>query len=156
MFGADIKKMGVWSIVLYQDFLKGIPKAKIGPHSHTNMKQCAIFGVTEPTLDEASVAPHYINNGTALIMVWWLPGLSFSVDTVLGAQHRQVRIKTNAKLSTLESVFSKFILLLYLRKDQETTLYLSNTNPQVQSVRVCQDSLHANAVDIMPLRSQES
>ena len=48
------------------------------------------------------------------------------------------------------------IFRLYLYKDQEATLYLSATNPQIQSVRDCQDSLHKrnwhNALG--PLRSQ--
>ena len=46
LFGVDIKKMGVWSIVLCQDFVKVIPMAKLGSHSHGNMKQSDIFGVT--------------------------------------------------------------------------------------------------------------
>ena len=90
IFGADIKNIGVWSIVLYQDFLKVIPKSNLGSHSHGNMKQSAIFGVTDHTLNAASVAPHQLKNGMALIMTWWLSGLSFSVDTVLSVQHHQV------------------------------------------------------------------
>ena len=54
IFSADIKKMSVWSIV--QNFFKIIPKAKLGSHSHGNMKQSAIAEVTEPTLDVAYVA----------------------------------------------------------------------------------------------------
>ena len=38
--------------------------------------------LTEPTLNVDSVAPHQLKNGTAPIMTWWLPGLSFNVDTV--------------------------------------------------------------------------
>ena len=106
IFGADIKKMGVWSIVLYQDFPKVIPKATLGSHSDDNMKQSAIFGVAEPTLNAASVAPHQFKNDRAPIMTWWLPSLSFSVDTVLSAQHDQACDKTNTKLSTLGSVSS--------------------------------------------------
>ena len=44
IFGADTKKMGVWNIVLYQDFLKVIPKATLGSCSHGNMKHSTIFG----------------------------------------------------------------------------------------------------------------
>ena len=57
---------------IYQDFPKGIPKAKLDTHHHGNMKQDAIFGVTEPTLDAASVAPHQLKNYTTPIMTWWL------------------------------------------------------------------------------------
>ena len=42
IFGADIKNMSVRSIVLYQDFFKVIPKAKLGFHSHGNVKQGAV------------------------------------------------------------------------------------------------------------------
>ena len=77
--------MSVWSIVLYQDFFKVIPKARPGSHSQGNMKQSAIVGVTEPTSDVAYVAPHQLKNDTAHIMTWWLPGLSFSVETALSA-----------------------------------------------------------------------
>ena len=87
--------MGVRSIVLDQDFLKVTPKAKLGAHYHDNMKQGAIFGVTEPTLSAASVAPHQFKNGAAPIITWWLPALSFNVDTVLNAQQHQVCNKTN-------------------------------------------------------------
>ena len=141
--------MCVLSIALSQDFLKVIPKAALGSHSHGNMKQSEIFGVAEPTLNVASVTPHQLKNGTASAMAWWLPGASFSVDTVLSAQHHRMCNKINAKLSTCGLVSS------YLCKDQEATLGLNTTDPQVQSVRVCQDSFHANAVDTMPLRSQE-
>ena len=106
IFGADIKNVGVWTIVLYQDLPKDISKAKLGSHSHGNMKQSTIFGVTEPTLDVAPVAPHQLMNGTAPIMTWLLSGLSFSVDIDLSAQHHQVYINTNTKLSTLGSVSS--------------------------------------------------
>ena len=44
IFGADIKKIDVWNIVRYQDFLKVIPKATLGSHSHDNMNESAIFG----------------------------------------------------------------------------------------------------------------
>ena len=55
------------------------------------MKQSAIFVVTEPTLDAAAaVPPHQLKNGGAPMVTWWLPGLSFSADTVLSAQHQQV------------------------------------------------------------------
>ena len=47
IFGADIKKMGVWSIVLNQDFIKVTQRKKTGSHLHGNMKQSAILGVTE-------------------------------------------------------------------------------------------------------------
>ena len=92
------QEMCVLSIALYQDFLKVIPKAALGSHSHGNMKQSEIFGVTEPTLNVASVTPHQLKNGTASIMAWWLPGASFGADTVLSAQHHQVCNQTNAKL----------------------------------------------------------
>ena len=90
------------SIALYQDFLKVIPKAALGSHSHGNMKQSEIFGVTEPTLNVAYVTPHQLKNGTPSIMAWCLPASSFSVDTVLSAQHHQLQVcnKTNTKLST--------------------------------------------------------
>ena len=39
IFGTDIKNMGVWSIVLFRDFLKVILTATLGSHSHGNMKQ---------------------------------------------------------------------------------------------------------------------
>ena len=94
------QEMCVLSIALYQDFLKVIPKAALGSHSHGNMKQSEIFGVTEPTLNVASVTPHQLKNGTASIMAWWLPGASFGADTVLSAQHHQVCNQTNAKLLT--------------------------------------------------------
>ena len=73
IFGAYNNKMGVWSIVFYRDILKVIPKAKFVSHSHGNMKQSAIIGVTEPTLetmDAASVASHELKNGTAPILTW--------------------------------------------------------------------------------------
>ena len=100
-----MKKMGVWSIVRYQDFLKVTLKANLGSH-YVNMKQSVIFVVTEPTLDAAAVPPHQLKNGGAPMMTWWLPGLSFSADTVLSAQHQQVCGKINIKLSTLGSVSS--------------------------------------------------
>ena len=80
------------------------PKAKLGSHYLGNMKQGAIFGVTEPTLDAASVALHQLRNVTVPIMTGWLPGLSLSVNTDLSAQRHRVRNKTNTKLSTLGSV----------------------------------------------------
>ena len=49
---------------------------------------------------------HQLKKGTTPIMMWWLPGWSFSVDTVLSAQHHQVCNKTDTKLSTLGSVSS--------------------------------------------------
>ena len=98
------QEMGAWAIALYQDFLKIITKATLGPHSHGNMNRSEIFWVTEPTLNVGSVTPHQLKNGRAPIMAWWLPGASFSVDTVLSAQHHQVCNKTNTKLSTLGSV----------------------------------------------------
>ena len=109
-FGADIKNMGVWSIVLYQDLsISGCPQRhpkgkKLGFHSIDNMKQSAIVGMTETPLDVTFVAPYQLMNGTATIMTWWLPGLSFSVNTVLSAPHHQVCNKTDNKLSTLGSV----------------------------------------------------
>ena len=65
--------MGVWSIVLHQNFLKVIPKTTPGPHSHGshgNMKQGAIFGVTEPILNMALVVIEQLKNGTVPIMPW--------------------------------------------------------------------------------------
>ena len=106
IFDASIKTMGVWSIVLYQDFPKVTPNATLGSCSHGNLKQGAICGVTEPTLGAASVATHQLKNVTAPIMTWWLSDLSFSVNTVLSAQHHHVCNKTNDKLSTLGSVSS--------------------------------------------------
>ena len=47
----------VWNIVRYQDFRKVTPQAKLGCHTHGNIKQSSIFRVTEPTLDAAAVAP---------------------------------------------------------------------------------------------------
>ena len=82
IFGTD---MGVLSIVLYKDFFKVIPTATLGSHSQSNMIQSIIFGFTVPTLNEASVAPHQSKIGTAPIMTWWLPGLSFSVVTIQSA-----------------------------------------------------------------------
>ena len=101
--------MGMWSIVLYQDILKIIPKTKLCSHSHGNMKQSIklTFGVTEITLEATSMATHQLKNFTASIMTWWLSGLSFNVDTVLSAHHHQVCNKTNTKLSTLGSVSSQ-------------------------------------------------
>ena len=61
-------------------------------------------GVTAPTVDMASVAPHQLMNGTAPIMTWLLSDLSFSVDIAVSAQHSQVYNNTNTKLSTLGSV----------------------------------------------------
>ena len=49
----------------------------MGSHCHGKMKQSANLGVNEPTLDAASVAPHKLQDGTAPMMTWWLPGLSF-------------------------------------------------------------------------------
>ena len=72
IFGADIKNMIVWSIVLYQDFFKVIPKTKLGSHFNANIRWSKIFRVTDQTLNAASVAPHQLKNGTAPIMTWWL------------------------------------------------------------------------------------
>ena len=69
--------MGVWNIVLYQDFLKVVPRATLGSHFHGNMKQNAIFGVTEPAPNAASVAPHQLKNSTTPIVTWWLSVLPF-------------------------------------------------------------------------------
>ena len=94
--------MGVWSIVLsYINISSKSPKGKTGLHFRGNMKQSAIVGVTEPTLDVAHVAPHQLKDDTAPIMTLWLPGLSFSVETSLSAQHHQVCNKSSIKLSTL-------------------------------------------------------
>ena len=41
---------------------------KQNSHSHGNVKQSAIFGVTEMTRYAAPVAPHQLKNGTASIM----------------------------------------------------------------------------------------
>ena len=66
----------------------------------------ATWPVLEDFLGFLKVSLSRHNNYTAPIMTWWLPGLSFSMDTVLIAQHRQVHNKTNTKLSTLGSVYS--------------------------------------------------
>ena len=68
IFGADIKLVGLWSIALYQDYLKVIAKAALSSHSHGNMKHSAIFGVTESTLNAASVVLHQLKKGTAPVM----------------------------------------------------------------------------------------
>ena len=103
LFGADIKKMCVKHYSMHQDFLKVIPKAKLSSNSHDNMKQSSIIGMTEITLD---AVVHQFKNATTPMIMWWLRGLSFSVNTVLSAQHRQVCDKIKTKLSTLGSVSS--------------------------------------------------
>ena len=65
------------------------------------------LGVSEPTLNAASVAPHQLKNDTVPIMTWWLLCMSFSVDISLSAQHHLACNKTNIKLSPLGSVSSK-------------------------------------------------
>ena len=89
LFGVDIKKMGLWSIVLYQDFLKITQKAALGSHSLDNMKQSANFVVTEWALNAVSLVPHQFKNDMTSKMTWWFPSLSFNEDTILSTQHHQ-------------------------------------------------------------------
>ena len=118
--------MGVCGIAPYQEILKVIPKAELGSHSHCNMKQGEIFGVTEPTLDGASVTLYLLKNGTTPIMTCWLPCASFSVDTVLSAQHHQVCNKTNTKLSR-----HSYLMVISLQGPRENPVFEYHHSPSL-------------------------
>ena len=154
IFAADIKNIGVWSIVLYQDFLKVIPKAKMGSYSHGNMKQSALFWVTEPILNAASVAPHQLNNGTAPIMTWCLP----SLRSVWAQSWVRSITKCITKLMLNFRYWDKPIhgypTIISLQGPRGNPVFEYHEF-QLKSVRVCQHLFYAHAVDTMPLRSYE-
>ena len=92
------------SIVLYQDILKVTPEVKLGPHSHGNMKQSVIFGVTEQTRNAASVVLHQECYGADNDVV--VAGLVQCGHSPECAASSGVCDKTNTILSTLGSVSS--------------------------------------------------
>ena len=112
------------------------------------------LGVTEPTLNAASVAPHQLKNDTVPIMTWWLLCMSFNVDIVMSAQHHLACNKTKIKLSLLGSVSSKLSRdYIFLQGPRGNPVSEYHKSPSPIS-GVCQDSFHANAVDTMLLCSQ--
>ena len=78
-------------------FHQSHPKAKLAPIRMATWQHGNIFEVTEITLDAASVAFQQPKNGVAPIMTWRLPGLTFSVETVLSV-HCKMCNKTKTRI----------------------------------------------------------
>ena len=150
IFCADIKKGSVWSIFLYLVSLKVTTKTQLGYHSHGNIKQGSIF-------DWANIGcgfygTHQLKNCTMPIMTWWLQSCRsvWTQSWVRSITRCVTKLILNCRHwdQSLHS-YPPIISMLGPRGNPVVVYH------QVHSVRHYQDSLYANAVDTMPLRSEE-
>ena len=148
MFGTDSRaKMGLWSIALNQDLP---PKScqRQGRLSFAWQDGTECYRVVPVmTRYAAFLTPHQLKNSVALIMMLMVTG--FAVQSV---SRPECIVHCTTKPNCLHWDQS----LLWLSADailhelRSSTVCYHDQSP-VYTVRVCQDFLHTNAVDIMHL-----